>query len=43
MGNVKTLGVIGDGKADDTAALQKAIDTHPVLYFPIGFYKVTDN
>lgn len=40
--NVRTLGVIGDGKADDTAALQKAIDGHRVLYFPTGFYKVTD-
>lgn len=40
--NVKTLGVTGDGQADDTAALQKAIDTHRVLYLPTGFYKVTD-
>jgi hypothetical protein len=40
--NVKTLGVKGDGEADDTAALQKAIDTHRALYLPMGFYKVTD-
>ena len=40
--NVKTLGVKGDGTTDDTAALQKAIDTHRVLYLPIGFYRVTD-
>jgi len=40
--NVKTLGVKGDGEADDTAALQKAIDTHRVLYLPTGFYKVSD-
>jgi hypothetical protein len=40
--NVKTLGVKGDGEADDTAALQKAIDGHRVLYLPIGFYKVSD-
>jgi hypothetical protein len=40
--NVKTLGVKGDGEADDTAALQKAIDDHRVLYLPIGFYKVSD-
>jgi len=40
--NVKTLGVKGDGATDDTAALQKAIDTHRVLYLPIGFYRVTD-
>lgn len=40
--NVRTLGVKGDGKADDTAALQAAIDSHPVLYFPTGFYLITD-
>jgi hypothetical protein len=40
--NVKTLGVKGDGETDDTAALQAAIDTHRVLYLPIGFYKITD-
>jgi hypothetical protein len=40
--NVKTLGVKGDSTSDDTAALQKAIDTHRVLYLPTGFYKVTD-
>ena len=37
-----TLGVNGDGKTDDTAALQRAIDTHRVLYLPIGLYRVTD-
>ncbi|QGP81227.1 glycosyl hydrolase family 28-related protein [Sphingobium sp. CAP-1] len=40
--NVRTLGVVGDGRADDTAALQKAIDAHRILYVPTGFYKVTD-
>ena len=40
--NVKTLGVKGDGETDDTAALQAAIDSHRVLYLPIGFYKITD-
>lgn len=40
--NVRKLGIMGDGKADDTAAIQKAIDSHRVLYFPTGFYKVTD-
>ncbi len=38
--NVRTLGVKGDGKADDTEALQHAIDTHRVLYLPMGFYIV---
>ncbi|WP_429275606.1 glycosyl hydrolase family 28-related protein [Novosphingobium gossypii] len=40
--NARTLGIAGDGKADDTAAIQRAIDGHRVLYFPTGFYKVTD-
>ncbi len=39
---VRSLGVTGDGNTDDTAAIQKAIDTHRILYFPSGFYKVTD-
>ena len=38
--NVHDLGVKGDGQADDTAALQAAIDRHRVLYFPVGSYKV---
>jgi hypothetical protein len=38
--NVRTLGVTGDGKTDDTAALQKAIDEHRVLYLPTGHYLV---
>jgi len=40
--NVRTLGVTGDGKTDDTAALKAAIEAHRVLYFPSGFYQVTD-
>ena len=40
--NVRTLGVRGDGTTDDTAAIQRAVDTHRVLYFPSGFYRVTD-
>ncbi len=39
--NVHTLGVTGDGNTDDTAAIQKAIDTHQVLYFPSGHYIVS--
>ncbi|MDE1917971.1 MAG: SMP-30/gluconolactonase/LRE family protein [Sphingomonadales bacterium] len=39
--DVRTLGVKGDGKSDDTAALQAAIDSHRVLYFPIGFYMIS--
>ncbi|MBV9265938.1 MAG: SMP-30/gluconolactonase/LRE family protein [Acidobacteriaceae bacterium] len=40
--NVHTLGVAGDGTTDDTGAIQKAIDTHRVLYFPSGHYVVRD-
>ena len=40
--NVHTLGVTGDGTTNDTAAIQKAIDTHRVLYFPGGHYVVSD-
>jgi sugar lactone lactonase YvrE len=36
------LGVVGDGKADDTAALQRAIDSHRTVYLPLGIYKVSD-
>jgi len=38
--NVHTLGVKGDGTNDDTNAIQKAIDSHRVLYFPSGHYVV---
>jgi hypothetical protein len=40
--NVHSLGVAGDGKTDDTSAIQKAIDQHRVLYFPSGQYVVSD-
>jgi len=40
--NVRTLGVKGDGTSDDTAALRAAIEKHRTLYFPTGFYIVTD-
>ncbi|MES2988353.1 MAG: glycosyl hydrolase family 28-related protein [Pseudomonadota bacterium] len=40
--NVRDLGVKGDDETDDTAAFQRAIDTHRVLYLPMGRYRVTD-
>ena len=47
--NVKTeFGAVGDGKADDTAAIQKALESvrsssspKKVLYFPAGTYRIT--
>jgi hypothetical protein len=40
--NVRALGMKGDGRTDDTQALQAAIDAHRVLYIPSGFYIVRD-
>ncbi|HVY91186.1 MAG TPA: glycosyl hydrolase family 28-related protein, partial [Bryobacteraceae bacterium] len=40
--NARSLGIAGDGKADDTAAIQKAVDGNRVLYFPSGTYIVKD-
>ena len=40
--NIRSLGVKGDGVTDDTAALQKSIDEHRVLYIPSGRYMVRD-
>lgn len=40
--NIRTLGVKGDGVTDDTAAIQKAIDAHRILYVPSGRYIVSD-
>jgi hypothetical protein len=38
--NVRELGASGDGGTDDTEQLQHAIDSHRVLYFPSGLYRV---
>jgi sugar lactone lactonase YvrE len=40
--NIRSLGVKGDGKSDDTAAIQHAIDTTKVIYVPSGRYIVHD-
>jgi sugar lactone lactonase YvrE len=40
--NIRTLGVMGDGKTDDTAALKKAIAEHRTLYLPMGWYRISD-
>jgi sugar lactone lactonase YvrE len=40
--NAQQLGAKGDGNSDDTAALQKAIDTNRIVYLPSGRYRLTD-
>ena len=41
--NVQTLGAKGDGRADDTAAIQRAIDRAPDarVFLPRGDYRIT--
>jgi Pectate lyase superfamily protein/SMP-30/Gluconolactonase/LRE-like region len=40
--NLRTLGAHGDGIADDTDVLRKAISEHRTIYVPSGQYRVTD-
>jgi len=40
--NVRSLGAVGDGVADDTGPLRTAIAHHRTIYFPSGQYRVTD-
>jgi hypothetical protein len=42
--NVKDFGAVGDGVADDTAAIQAAINANPSksIYFPSGEYRISD-
>ncbi len=40
--NLRKLGAIGDGVADDTVALRAAIAQHRAIYLPSGRYRVTD-
>ncbi len=40
--NVRSLGAVGDGATDDTDALRAAVAAHRTLFFPAGFYRVTD-
>jgi hypothetical protein len=40
--NLKSLGAKGDGRTDDTDAIQKAIDENRALYVPSGDYIVSN-
>ena len=40
--NIRSLGAIGDGVADDTEAFRKAIAEHRTIYLPSGQYRMTD-
>jgi hypothetical protein len=40
--NVRGFGAKGDGVSDDTAAIQKAIDSRRTVYLPLGIYVVND-
>jgi len=40
--NVRDFGAVGDGNADDTAAIQSALNGNPsTVYFPRGQYRIT--
>ena len=39
--SVKDFGAVGDGVADDTAAIQAALNTGRFIYLPAGTYKVS--
>src|ERR1700733_4657980 len=40
--NIRSLGAVGDGFADDTVAFRKAIAEHRTIYLPSGQYRMTD-
>lgn len=40
--NIRDLGAKGDGETDDTEVFRKAIATHPYIYVPQGWYRLTE-
>lgn len=40
--NIKSLGAKGDGETDDTKIIQNAIANYTNIYFPQGWYRVTE-
>jgi hypothetical protein len=41
--SVKDFGAVGDGVADDTAAIQAAVDASTNVYFPAGNYLISNS
>ena len=40
--NVKQFGAIGDGVSDDTSAINEAVRSGRIIFFPAGTYRTTD-
>jgi len=40
--NIKTLGAMGDDTSDNTQIIQSAIDKYQTIYFPQGWYRVSE-
>mgnify|MGYP000633941218 CR=1 FL=1 len=40
--NVRDFGAVGNGAADDTQALRRAVAASDVVYLPVGIYRLTD-
>ena len=41
--SVRDFGAVGDNSTDDTVAIQKALDSGSIIYFPAGNYLVSDS
>ena len=40
--SVVSYGAVGDGETDDTEAIQRAIDSNKAVFFPEGWYRITN-